>query len=36
MNLADALSKLRKIIWTAAAPPPPPPSEESLEKLRRR
>ncbi|XP_059470555.1 large ribosomal subunit protein mL62 [Neocloeon triangulifer] len=35
LNLADCLSKLRKLIWSATAAEPPPPSGESLEKIRR-
>ncbi|KAL5241079.1 hypothetical protein ACI65C_008489 [Semiaphis heraclei] len=35
LNLADAIERLRSLIWKAAEPEPKP-SEESIEKIRRR
>lgn len=36
LNLADAMSKLREMLWTAAAPVKPTLSPETEEKIRRR
>lgn len=35
LNQADALERLRSLIWKAALPEPKP-SEETIEKMRRR